>query len=340
MSENKKANKTILVTGSNGFVGSCLCPELVRRGNSVIGVKRSCNEMKGSETPFFKTMNVCDIGPETNWASALVGVDAVVHLAARVHIMRVDDTAVDPMSEFRKVNVDSTRRLAEEAARAGVKRLVFISSIKVNGEKTDTAPPDQRDRRCSGSPFNEEDLPHPEDPYGISKWEAEKVLRDIEKNMGIEVVIIRPPLIYGPGVKANFLKLIQLVEYGIPLPFGKIQNKRSFLNLSNLVDLICCCLDRKEAAGETFLASDGDDVSTPELVRRIAKAMGKPARLLPIPKWMISLAGMAAGRSDAVMRLCDSLQINSCKARQVLGWTAPYTMADELTRVAAWRLTV
>jgi|SRR5208337_1167247 len=338
MLKNAMANPMILVTGSEGFVGSQLCRELLRRGSSVLAARRAGREgrtaeekeisqrgTKAQETPHLHTIGLGDIGPDTDWSAALSGMDAVVHLAARVHMMK--ETAADPLAEFRMVNVAGTRRLAEAAAQAGVKRLVFLSSVKVNGEATGKG----------REPFREGDPPRPEDDYGVSKWEAEQTLRETERQTGIEVVIIRPPLIYGPAVKANFLNLIRLIERGMPLPFGGIRNQRSLLGLTNVVDLICCCLEHPAAAGETFLASDGDDVSTPELVCRIARSLDKPARLLQVPEWLINLGGKVTGKSNEAKRLCGSLQIDSSKVRLVLGWTPPCTMAEELRRVAAWR---
>ena len=239
----------------------------------------------------------------------------------------MQDPANDPLREFRKVNVEGARRLAQAAAQVGVKRFIFLSSVKVNGEFT----------KKGEGPFTEADVPHPEDAYGVSKWEAEQVLRDIGQRTGLELVIIRPALVYGPGVKANFLNLIKLIERGIPLPFSGIRNQRSFLSLANLVDLIYCCVENSAASGETFLASDGDDVSTPELVRRIARALGKPARLMPVPPWLMRLGGAVSGKSKQVKRLCGSLQVDSSKVQRVLGWTPPSSMAEELARVAAWR---
>lgn len=311
------AKNMILVTGSSGFVGSAVCRGLELRGSSVLrGVRQ---QAKPDDAAFV----VGDIDSKTEWAEALNGVDAVVHLASRVHQMR--DTATDPLAEFRKVNVEGTRRLADVAASAGVRRFVFLSSIKVNGEMTDGA----------GS-FSEKDLPHPVDAYGVSKWEAEQALLDIEQRTGMAVVIIRLPLIYGPGVKANFLKLIQAVERGIPLPLGCIRNQRSLLGITNLVDMICCCLEHQAAGGETFLVSDGDEVSTPELVRRIAMAFGRPARLINVPVWLMKLGGRLTGRAGQVQRLCGSLQIDTSKVRQKLGWKPVCTMNEELRRVAEW----
>lgn len=310
----------ILVTGPNGFVGEQLCCELISRGREVLGAQFH----KASLPQGCCSVMIGNIGPETDWSKVLCGVDTVVHLAARVHVMK--DTVVDPMAEFRKVNVEGTRRLAESSAEAKVKRFVFLSSIKVNGEMTDDI----------GGPFKETDVPAPEDAYGISKWEAEQVLRIIEQETGMEVVIIRSPLVYGPGVKANFLNLLKLIERGIPLPFGSIHNQRSLVGLTNLVDAVCLCIDHPKAAGEIFLVSDGDDVSTPELVRRIALALGKPARLLPISNWILKLAGKATGTSDQINRLCGSLQADSSKIQKILGWLPPRSMNKELARVAKW----
>ena len=313
----------ILVTGPDGFVGNEVCRELFRRGCNVRGGQWQAAPLQED----CQSIVVGDIGPETDWRAALVGVDAVIHLAARVHIMK--DASVDPLAKFREVNVEGTRQLAESATAAGVKRFLFMSSIKVNGEETIPAPQGERSRE---NLFTERDDPHPEDAYGVSKWEAEEVLREIETKSGMEVTILRSPLIYGPGVKANFLKLIRLVDKGIPLPFGCIQNRRSLLSLTNLADLICCCLEHPAAAGETFLVSDGEDVSTPELVRRIAYALGKPCRLLPIPEWMMRLGGVLTGKSVQIKRLCGSLQIDSSKVHRVLSWVPPCTMAEELAK--------
>lgn len=339
MGRGRVVDSKVLVTGADGFVGSELSAELVRRDARVVKAKRSSESGGGSakrvggfqygigqpSSPSLESVVVGDIGPNTDWSGALRGVEFVVHLAARVHMM--DDEAVNPLAEFRRVNVEGTRRLAEAAARAGVKRFVFLSSVKVNGESTGDGK----------GPFNGTDQAHPEDDYGLSKWEAEQVLREVERQTRMEVVVIRPPLIYGPGVKANFLSLVRLVEKGVPLPLGGIRNKRSLLGLTNMVDLICCCLEHPRAACETFLASDGEDVSTPELARRIAQALGKSARLVPLPMWLMRMGGAMAGKSKDVARLCDSLQIDSSRLRRVLDWFPPSTMAEELSRVAAWR---
>ena len=337
----------ILVTGPDGFVGSAVCSKLLIDGLQCRGAQwKSAPLSEGCES-----VVVGDINADTDWSTALEGIDAVVHLAARVHIM--DDTAEDPLAAFREVNVEGTRRLAEEAAKAGVKRFVFISSIKVNGEETggrkSACPPKLEERRrkvsdrgsedraknCSAA-FSEGDTPNPEDPYGISKYEAEVALRKIEAETGMEVVILRPPLLYGPGVKANFLKLIQLVNKGIPLPLGRIRNKRSLLGLTNFADLISRCVTDDRAAGETFTACDGDDVSSGELVRRIAVALGKKSHLLPVPEGLMQLAGKLTGKGDHVQRLCSSLQIDSTHVRTILDWAPPFTMKQELEKIAFW----
>ncbi len=310
----------ILVTGPNGFVGTQVCRELISRGEKVIGAQFHQAQLPDG----CRSIMVGEIGPETDWRKALCGVETVLHLAGRVHIMK--DTAADPMAEFRKINVEGTRRLVESASQAKVRRLVFLSSVKVNGEMTDNIK----------GPFKETDVPAPEDAYGISKWEAEQVLRKIGQETGIEVVIIRSPLIYGPGVKANFYNLIKLIDRGIPLPFGCICNQRSLLGMTNLIDVICLSIEHPAAAGETFFASDGADVSTPELVRRIAHAFGKSAMLLPISEWVLKLAGKATGRLDQVNRLCGSLQIDSSKIQRMLAWTPPCSMYEELEIVVNW----
>jgi UDP-glucose 4-epimerase len=258
---------------------------------------------------------VGEIGANTGWQRAVDGCDAVVHLAARVHVMR--DSAADPLAAFRAVNVDGTLNLARQAAAAGVKRFVFLSSIKVNGEGSEV-------------PYLESDSPAPLDPYAISKWEAEQGLREIAAQTGMEVVILRPPLVYGPGVKANFARLIRAVERGWPLPLGAIDNRRSLLFLGNLVDAIRLCLEHPAAANRTYLLSDGEDVSSAELVRRLAKAMGKPARLLPVPAWAFGLAGRLLGRRQEVARLLGSLTVDSSAIRRELGWVPPYTLDQGL----------
>ncbi|MEA3280490.1 MAG: SDR family oxidoreductase, partial [Thermodesulfobacteriota bacterium] len=264
---NMTGIKKVLITGASGFIGSALCEKILAEGWQVRGTVRSESDV--SRLPDgVKAFSIGSIDSDTKWDDALAGIDTVVHLAARVHVM--DDTCSDPLAEYRKVNVEGTKCLAYAAANAGVKRFVFISSIKVNGEGR-------------SNPYTEMDKPEPQDPYAISKWAGEQVLHDVEADTALEVVILRPPLVYGPGVKANFLRLFKIVERGIPLPFAKIDNQRSFIYLNNMIDAIITCINHPGAAGQTFLISDGEDVSTPELIRRIALALEKPARLFSIP---------------------------------------------------------
>jgi nucleoside-diphosphate-sugar epimerase len=334
----------VLVTGAGGFVGSAVCAQLQADGLGVRGTYRKCASPETNPPTIYPSataperVEVGDINAATQWGAALDGVDAVVHLAARVHSM--DDPAVDPMDAFREVNVAGTRRLAQAAAKAGVKRFVFISSIKVNGEQTVHLMTERKHADARGRPYNsmfsERDEPAPEDSYGQSKHEAEIVLREIEASSGMEVVILRPPLLYGPGVKANFLKLIKLVDKEIPLVLGGIQNQRSLLSLSNLAALISVCVSDARAAGHTFTVCDGEDVSTAELVRRIAAALGKKARLINLPEGLMRFAGKLTRRSAQVDRLCGSLVIDSSHAREVLDWNPPFTMEQELAKLAVW----
>jgi len=252
---------------------------------------------------------------------ALQGVRAVIHLAARVHIMT--DHAADPLCEFRQVNTTWTERLARAAAAAGVRRFLYLSSIKVNGEQ-------------SMMPFTEEDHPNPQDPYGISKWEAERALATVSSQTDLEIVIIRSPLVYGPDVGGNFLRLLNVLYKGIPLPLATVENHRSLIYRENLVDAIVRCVQETSAAGQTYLVSDGDDLSTPELIRRLAKAMGLTARLWPLPLSMLRSLGHIVGRQAVVDRLLGSLQVNSSKIRRELGWHPPFPVDQGLAETAAW----
>jgi UDP-glucose 4-epimerase len=309
----------VLVTGASGFVGKALCAELLRRGHSVRAALRQIEGFsafeKGAEPVVVGAINAA-----TDWKAALAGCDVVVHLAARVHVM--DDKASDPLAEFREVNTEGTLNLARQAARAGVRRFVFISSIKVNGEGRE-------------KPYRETDTPAPVDAYAISKWEAEQGLHRIAQETGLEVAILRPPLVYGPGVKANFLRLLRTIERGWPLPLGAIHNRRSLLYLGNFVDAIRLCVERTDAAGQTFLLDDGEPVSTPDLVRAVARAMGRPARLLAVPVVILVLAGALLGKRAAVVRLAGSLYVDSSLIRLRLGWTPPYSMEAGLTATVA-----
>lgn len=268
------------------------------------------------QTSQFKTIKIENLSSSIS-SELLTNIDCVVHLAARVHIM--DDSANDPLFEFRRVNVDGTLSLARQAAKAGVKRFVFISSIKVNGEQSQFE-----------KPFTADDLPNPQDAYGISKYEAEQGLLDIAKTTNMEVVIIRPPLVYGPGVKANFASMANAIKHNLPLPLGAIHNKRSFIFVGNLVDFISCCIEHPKAANQIFLVSDNKDLSTTELLRLCAKALNKKAFLLPVPQNLIKLCALLIGKESIAQRLCGNLQVDTLKARQLLNWTPAISVNDGL----------
>jgi nucleoside-diphosphate-sugar epimerase len=310
----------ILVTGPDGFVGTRLCERLLKDGFAVRGAQFAPAPLPAG----CESVIVGDLAVAKNWPEALQGVDRVIHLAARVHIM--NDSAADPLSEFRHVNTEGTRRLAEAAALAGVKRFVFISTIKVLGEAT----PDR--------PFSAEDVPSTLDPYGRSKLEAEQLLMQISQTSGMEVTIVRPPLVYGPGVRANFLKLLSAVNKGLPFPFGLVNNRRSLVSVDNLVDFLACCLIHPGAANEAFLVSDGRDMSTAELVRLIANAMDRRAMLLPVPPELMKFAGGLLGKRAEVKRLCGSLAVSIAKNRDLLGWTPPVSVESGLKETVEWFL--
>lgn len=312
--------QNILITGANGFVGKALSKELIKRGYPArLGIRRIENvvEDAGSAGLYIPTG---EIGPDTNWTHTLNGMDCVIHLAARAYVM--GDLAGDPLAEFRRINTAGTARLATCAAQAGVKRLVFVSSVKVNGEET------------IETPFTENDPAQPRDPYAISKWEAEQALARIAKDSGLEVVILRSPLIYGPRVKGNFRSMMSWLNKGYPLPLGAVHNLRSLVALDNLVDLIIRCIHLPAVVNETFLVSDGEDVSTTELLLRLGRALGKPAHLLPIPTRFVEIGAAMLGKSDLARRLCGSLQVNISHTRSTLGWTPPVSMDEALKRTA------
>ena len=308
----------ILVTGANGFVGEALCGELLRRGQSVRAVQRDAiPAIAGVEVA-----EVDSVDAFTNWMEALKGVDVVIHLAARVHVMK--DAAADPLAEFLKVNLYGTSNLAQQAAREGIRRFVYVSSVKVNGEQT------------TGSQFfSESDNPNPQGPYAISKWRAEQTLRDIARETGFETVIVRPPLVYGPGVKGNFLTLLTAIARGIPLPLAGANNLRSLLYVGNLADALITCATHPAAAGQTYLVRDGDDVSTAQLVEKIARATGRKSRSFKIPLVLVRTVAGAFGRRKQFDRLFGSLRVNDEKIRSELSWTPPYTLEQGLRTIAA-----
>jgi len=309
---------TILVTGANGFVGAALCARLERQALPFRAATRTNQQAQRHSG----AVAVGEINGQTDWANALQGVQQVVHLAARVHVMQ--DRSGDPLAEFRRVNVEGTAKLARQAAARGVRRLVFVSSVKVNGEST-----------SAGHPFTADDAPAPEDPYGVSKYEAEQALRQIAAETGMDVVIVRPPLVYGPGVKANFDAMMRWLARGAPLPLAAVTgNRRSLIVLDNLVDLIVTCLRHPAAANQTFLASDGEDLSTAALLRRMGQAQGTPARLFYMPVAVLRMGAAVLGKQGFYQRLCGSLQVDIGKTRQLLDWTPPVSVDEGLRRAA------
>lgn len=310
---------TVLVTGANGFVGRALCSDLARRGVTVRAAVRDA-----ARGPGLPGELVVIRAPLTaaDWAPAVLGVDVVIHLAARVHVMQ--ETATDPLAEFRSVNVEGTATLARAAALQGVRRFVYVSSIKVNGEATNE------------KSFSPSDTPAPQDAYGVSKWEAERALARIAEETGLEVAIVRPPLVYGPGVGGNFLRLLNLVRRRIPLPFGAVDNRRSMIYNENLTDALIACAFEQNAAGKTYLVSDGEDLSTGELICRLAVALGTTARCLPVPPMLLHLAGRLTGRSAEIHRLTSSLTVDSTRIRSELDWSPPFDVGQGLAETAKW----
>ncbi len=302
----------VLVTGANGFIGTVLCDQLVAEGFLIRGAYRSAKAGDCSPNNIEKVI-VGEINANTDWQEALKGVNIVVHLAARVHVMHETDS--DPLAAFEAVNTAGTLNLAEQAASSGVKRLIFLSTIKVNGEQTQQA-------------YSASDQANPSDPYALSKWHAEQALRTIRDKSDMEIVVIRPPLVYGPQVKGNFLRLITLINKGWPIPLASVNNKRSMVSVDNLCDLVKTCLSHSKADDELFLVSDGQDLSTPELIRLISDSMKKSPKLLPFPvTWLDFFAGLIHKRQE-VERLCGSLQVDIQKNREILGWQPPFSVAE------------
>ncbi len=307
----------ILLTGATGFVGKSTILRLLATGlYSIVAVSRRENV----DLPLGdKLVLTCgDIAQKADWTAVLKGVDVVVHAAGRAHV--TNDACADPLYEFRRVNTQGTLTLARQAAESGVKRFVFISSIGVNGSH-------------STCPFTEMDIPSPAEPYAVSKLEAEQGLFLVANGSGMEVVIIRPPLVYGPNAPGNFGTLMRWVKKGVPLPLGAIYNKRSLVALDNLVDFILTCIEHPAAANQTFLVADGEDISTTELLRRVGHALGKPARLIPVPPGLLLLCASLLGKQAIAQRLCGTLQVDISKARELLGWKPPLSMDEGLRRV-------
>ena len=309
----------ILITGATGFIGKNLIENLLKSANHTpfAAIRRDSASFPSG----VKTIRVGDLLPETNWQEALTDIDVVIHLAARVHIM--NDTANDPRVEFQRVNTEGTLNLAEQAAKAGVKRFIFLSTIKVNGEYTK---PEQ--------PFKADDKHIPSDPYALSKYEAEQGLIAIAKKTSMEIVSIRPPLVYGPGVKANFLSMMDWLYKGIPLPLGSIHNYRSLVSLDNLIDLITLCITHPDAANQVFLASDDEDLSTTELLKKMGQALNKPAKLLPVPHNIFCSGLKIIGKGSIAQRLCSSLQVDISQTKRLLDWSPKIDVNEALNKTA------
>jgi nucleoside-diphosphate-sugar epimerase len=303
----------LLLTGATGFLGSRLATALHPKPdvNLTAAVRRYI------EIPSAEIVEVQGLGAKTDWSTALTNQHVVIHAAARAHIMK--DEVADPLVEYRRVNVDGTLNLARQAAAAGVKRFIFISSIGVNGN-------------INTQPFTEDDTPNPAELYAQSKWEAEQGLWEVQRETGMELVIIRPPLVYGPNAPGNFGSLMRWVEKGVPLPLGAIHNQRSLVAVDNLVDLIITCIDHPAAANQVFLAGDGQDLSTTELLQGVARAMDKPARLIPVPSSLLMLGATLLGKKAVAQRLLGSLQVDISKARNLLGWEPPVSVEEGLKR--------
>jgi nucleoside-diphosphate-sugar epimerase len=306
----------VLVTGASGFVGRRVVQEAENNMylRPIGAVRVVPNNVASS-----RYRKVGDFQSWYDWTECLQNIDVVVHCAARVHVM--SDSSLNPLASFREVNVEGSLSLARQAAALGVKRFIFLSSIKVNGEGT-----------ALGSVYRPDDAPAPTDPYGVSKMEAEFALQILAAETGMELVIIRPPLVYGPGVKGNFASMIKLVGKGLPLPLGAVHNKRSLVALDNLVDLIITCIDHPGAADQTFLASDGEDISTTQLLQGIAQAMGKPSRLIPVPASVLQFAATLLGKKAVAQRLLGSLQVDISHTQKCLNWTPPLTVKQGLQR--------
>lgn len=313
----------VLVTGATGFVGKALCKKLLAGGWPVVGTYRTSYSASKISVGVEKT-RIKSIGPNTDWQKAFIGIDTVIHLAARVHVL--GDAAADAITEFRRVNVAGTNHLAQTAASMGVRRFIYMSSVKVYGEGN------------AAVAYTEHDSPMPTTPYAISKYEAEQLLQEINEKTDLEVVVLRPPLVYGPHVKANFLQLLKVVDMGIPLPFANVRNRRSLIFLENLLDAIVTCIHHPKAARKTYLLSDGLDTSTPELIQKTASALGRPVRLFPFSLNLLRLLAKVTGRSETVDRLLNSFAVDSSRISTELDWIPRFTLTEGLAETAKWYL--
>lgn len=316
---SQHTDSKVLITGAGGFVGQALWKEMLHQGWQIRGaLHRADHWVAGSES-----LIVGNIDGETDWAETLCDIDVVVHLAARVHVMK--DSVADPLAEFLKVNLQGTANLAQQAAQAGVKRLVYVSSVKVNGERT-----------ADLLSFTESDPADPQDPYGVSKWQAEQALQRIAEKTGLEIVIVRAPLVYGSEVKGNFIKLLAAIDSGVPLPLAGANNLRSLVYVGNLVDALIACATQPAAAGQTYLISDGEDISMASLVEKIAAALGRHNRSFYFPPALLRAGATLLGRAEQVDRLFGSLRISDKKIRSDLAWSPPYTLEQGLYETAEW----
>ena len=309
----------VLVTGANGFIGQALCQELKLAGFEVTGAVR---DKAGRDEASFDAVGIGEVGPDTDWHEALRGAEAVVHLAGRAHA--INETGAGALALYRRINLEGTRCLAEAAGESGARRFIFLSSVKVHGEAS------------GATAFTERDPPAPQDPYGISKWEAEQALARVAERSDLVPVILRAPLVYGPGVKGNFGSLLRLCDGPLPLPFGAVSNRRSLIYLANLTGAIRECVTNAGANGKTFVLRDGEDISTPELIRRLRVTLGRPARLISVPPSSLRLLAGIVGRKGAAGRLLDSLTVDDGLIRASLGWSPPLTLDQGLRLTAEW----
>jgi nucleoside-diphosphate-sugar epimerase len=311
--------KKIAITGANGFIGKSLCKTFSKLNRPFVRIVRSENSLKTLNG--INTIFVGDINSNTNWSQSLEDCEVIIHCAGKAHVMDNKDNLYD----YYKVNTEGTKNLAEQATQAGVKRLVFLSSIKVNGENTD--------KINIGKKFYYKDMPDPQDVYARSKLEAEKALWEISSRTGLEVVVVRLPLVYGYGAKGNLSRLIKLIKLGIPLPLSIIKNKRSMIGIDNLINLLIRCIDHPKANGKTFLASDGEDLSTPRLIKLIGSSMGRKAYLFPVPLFLLKILGSIFGKQKEIIRLTESLRIDNNYVKEILDWRPPLSIEESIRKM-------
>ncbi len=314
----------ILVTGASGFIGKNLCKELVKSNRSIRGTFRNLNSLSINNN--FEYFSIGNIDSKTSWNNALLETNCIIHCAGLAHKI----SNKNKIDSYYSVNTQGTRRLAEQAAEAGVKRLIFLSSVKVNGEATEKI---NSDRSTNNQIFTHNDLPNPQGAYALSKFKAEKELWEISSRTNLEVVVLRLPLVYGYGVKGNLARFMKLINYGIPLPLGLVKNQRSLIGVDNLVDLIIRCIDHPDAVGKTFLVSDGEDLSTPNLINYISSSMGRTIWLFPIPIFLLKIIGLIMGKKKEINRLVGSLKMDSSYTRKILNWTPPVSVTEGIRRM-------